>query len=365
MRDNLAFNRRLIAVTVIGVFALALLGRWAVTLLGGPVDADAPADAGRGEPPAVERVVIISIDGLRPDLLLRARTPYLRSLMDNGSYSMWARTTEVSITLPSHVSMVTGVRPEFHGIHWNGYIEAVYPDVQTLFELAIERGLSTAIAACKSKFHELARPGSVDWMEAYKDKTGGNLDVGRSAADIIRRHEPDVMLVHLPEVDVVGHARGWGTPLQMEAIERADAAVGMVLSALADKGFAPHTAVIVTSDHGGAGTGHGANDPRSRHIPWIISGPGIRRNHDLARYGKLVINTEDTFATACTLLDLPLPYSIDGKCVDEIFERDELLQVAATTTPKPAPAKKATRPDQPGKPPSYRWQREEIPSHHR
>jgi len=64
---------------------------------------------------------------------------------------------------------------------------------------------------------------------------------------------------------------------------------------------------------------HGPDDPRSRHIPWIISGPHVRQG-DLTREADLVVNTEDTCATACYLLGLPqLPY-FDGKPVLAAFE---------------------------------------------
>jgi len=52
---------------------------------------------------------MISIDGGRPDLLLRAGMPNLRRLMREGSYSMWAKTTAQAVTLPLHMSMLTGV----------------------------------------------------------------------------------------------------------------------------------------------------------------------------------------------------------------------------------------------------------------
>src|SRR5204863_5390510 len=109
--------------------------------------------------PAVEHVVIVSIDGLRPDMMLRNNTPVMRSLMRSGCYTMWARTTEVSITLPSHVSMLTGVVPERHGIWWNIEIDKEYmkyPAVPTIFELAKARGLTTALAVGKGKLDALA-----------------------------------------------------------------------------------------------------------------------------------------------------------------------------------------------------------------
>ena len=43
-------------------------------------------------------------------------TAYGRALMHRGSFTMWAQTTAVSVTLPSHVSMLTGVPPSMHGI---------------------------------------------------------------------------------------------------------------------------------------------------------------------------------------------------------------------------------------------------------
>src|SRR4051812_34830001 len=78
---------------------------WVLALLSG---CDRPAQQAK---PSVEHVVIVSVDGLRPDMMLRTNTPVMKSMMRNGCYTMWARTTEVSITLPSHVSMLTGVVP--------------------------------------------------------------------------------------------------------------------------------------------------------------------------------------------------------------------------------------------------------------
>ena len=79
----------------------------------------AAAASSWAESSASPRVLIVSIDGLRPDVALRADMPALRSLMARGSYTMFAATTDVAITLPSHVSMLTGVPPAKHGIHFN------------------------------------------------------------------------------------------------------------------------------------------------------------------------------------------------------------------------------------------------------
>jgi predicted AlkP superfamily pyrophosphatase or phosphodiesterase len=115
--------------------------------------------------PGIDHVLIISVDGLRPDVLLRADTPNLHLLFHSGSFTFWARTTAQSITLPSHVSMLTGVVPEVHAILWNSdmpFSEPVYPAVPTLFELAKKAGMSTAMVAGKAKFVVFDKPGVLD-----------------------------------------------------------------------------------------------------------------------------------------------------------------------------------------------------------
>ncbi len=275
--------------------------------------------------PRIEHVLIISIDGLRPDVLLRANAPHLRKMMANGAFSMWARTTEVSITLPSHVSMLTGTIPEHHGIYWNYDVPdaLLYPPLTaTIFEVAKNAGRSTAMATGKSKFITLAKPGTLDYVALPTRATGGylgDLDVAKNASRIILEHRPDLIFVHFPDVDATGHGIGWGMPEQVQAASKADSAVGIVLAALRRAGIEKTTAIIVSADHGGAARGHGPDDPRSRHIPWIITGPGVRKNVDLTRYNYLIINTEDTFATACYMLGLTPPGPIDGKPILQAF----------------------------------------------
>ncbi len=279
--------------------------------------------------PAITHVVIISLDGCRPDLVLRGDTPVMHAMLDRGSYTFWARTTAESVTLPSHTSMVTGVQPTKHGIQWNADLpltHPVYPAYPTLFELAHKAGYTTAMAAGKSKFDALAVPGSLDHVFLPTTDTMGNDGVADAAVGFIQRYRPDVLFVHLPATDNAGHKNGWASPPYMAALHDADTCVGRILKAVDDAGLTGHTFVLVTSDHGGAGRGHGPDDARSRHIPWICVGPGIRRGLDLTTYGDLQIDTEDTFATACYLLGIPVLKTVEGKPVTQIVERTELLK---------------------------------------
>jgi predicted AlkP superfamily pyrophosphatase or phosphodiesterase len=299
--------------------------------------------------PGIEHVLIISVDGLRPDVLLRADAPNMHALFHGGSFTFWAKTTAQSITLPSHVSMLTGVVPEVHAILWNSdlpFSEPVYPAVPTLFELAKQAGLTTGMAAGKAKFSVFDKPGALDWKFIAKaarvstSRPDGAFDpapppdpkadsaVMEHAVEIIRDHKPQVMFVHLAGVDNFGHAMGWGSPAQLQAAAEADRCIGLILTALSDAGLTDSTVVIVTADHGGSGRTHGPEDTPSRTIPWIISGPHVRRDYDLTLSGhQREIQTFDTFATACAVMGLHAPMNdpVIGRFVSEAFDTGNLM----------------------------------------
>ena len=149
--------------------------------------------------------------------------------------------------------------------------------------------------------------------------------------------KPNLLFIHFPGPDSVGHAKGWGSPEQLAIIEQVDADIGMLLNALRTSGLESSTIVIISADHGGSGKQHGANDERSLHIPWIISGPGIRKNYDLTQARELTIRTTDTFVTACYILGIDLPDGTEGKPIVQAFEKPgELMRdvkPTATTSP--------------------------------
>jgi predicted AlkP superfamily pyrophosphatase or phosphodiesterase len=298
-------------------------------------------------PPLAKHAVIISIDGCRPDVLLRAELqaasngahPAIQQLMAEGCFTFWAQTIPASVTLPSHTSMLTGTPAEIHGITWNveqpeSKIE--YPHAQTIFEIARRNHLTTAIFASKGKFHTLAQPGTIDWGFINEDDNPkGDPEIAQLAADTIRAYKPNVLFYHFGFTDVVGHRRpdlyemderGWGSPAQVAAAIEADSCVATIVKALKDAGIYNDTLIIVTADHGGAGGAHGRNDPRSRHIPWICVGPQVKHNFDLTRYADLTVHTEDTFATACYFLGLETPDNVTGKPITQILQDHELLQ---------------------------------------
>lgn len=273
--------------------------------------------------PAIEHVVVISIDGARPDCLLLADAPTLHGLIHAGAYTFWAKTTAVSLTLPSHVSMLTGVTPPRHGIMWNrvlSFSEPVYPAFPTIFELASRRGYVTAMVAGKAKFAVMDKPGTITHAYEPPEDKGTDELVAAEAVRLIETTRPALTFVHFPSLDKIGHDKGWGSYEQLAQLAHTDQAVAQVLAALDRTGLRPSTFILITADHGGAGLTHGADDPRSRHIPWIAVGPGVRKGYDLTQRAGLDVRTEDTFATVAYVLGLPLAADLDGRPVLDAFE---------------------------------------------
>jgi predicted AlkP superfamily pyrophosphatase or phosphodiesterase len=257
----------------------------------------------------------MTIDGLRPDALVAADAPVLDDLITKGSYCPNAQTVTASITLPGHASMLSGMLPQKHGIMWNApYIGWPGMTGPTLFSVAHEAGLSTAMIFGKQKMNYLVLPNSLDRLfgldandEEIKDK----------AVEFIQAGLPQVLFIHFPDTDRTGHAFGWMSPNQLISVNFADRFIGEVVATLDAEGYLPTTLLIITADHGGHGFSHGDDTPEDRTIPWLAVGPGVPAGFTLYR----PLNTYDTAATVLYALDLPIPETWDGQPVLEIFSK--------------------------------------------
>lgn len=286
--------------------------------------------------PRVEHVFIISIDGGKPAAMQQSQMPVLNRLVREGAATWNAQTIFPPITLPSHVSMLTGVPMEQHGVTWNDWMPTNgLVQVPTIFAAAKPAGFSTAIFAGKEKFRHLLQPGTVD--EFYYDKSNAvivlksdNGDqvvkkegciaarmVATNAANHIRAHKPNLMFIHFPDPDTVGHQFGWDTPEQLKSFAEVDVALGDIIAAIQLAGIASNSVVIITADHGGHGKGHGKNIPEDMNIPWIVWGAGVKKDFTITN----AVNTCDTAATALWLLDVKPLKPITGKPVSEAFKK--------------------------------------------
>lgn len=264
--------------------------------------------------PDPTRVLVISLDGARPDALILAETPNIRDLARRGA-AAWAATTIMPpVTLPAHTSMLTGLSPEDHGVDWNDTQPECQPVVSapTFLTLAAEAGYQTAMVVGKSKFCHLLQSDQVDYTFARE----GDRSVADRVIELLK-DDFQVIFAHFPNPDYFGHLNGWMSDAYMNGLNSTDTQVGRVLAALDELGLTDESLVMITADHGGHGTTHGQDIPEDRQIPWIIAGPGVIPDTTL----EVEVSVADTAATVLWALGLDLPENSLGRPVYEAFSQ--------------------------------------------
>jgi len=231
---------------------------------------------------SIEHAVLVSVDGLRSDALLALQPQALPAFtrLLGGASTLNARCDpDYSVTLPNHTSMLTGrpvLGPAGHGWVQN---EEAEEDATlhkhkgeylvSLFDVVHDRGWRTALLAGKPKFSLYdqsydAQDGAPDTIApddgrdkldrfVFSEKTEEIGDgVVRELGDGARK---TVVFVHFAIPDLVAHASGWDlTPdsKYLKAVLRVDAELGKILAAIdAQPRLAGHTAIVLTTDHGG------------------------------------------------------------------------------------------------------------------
>jgi len=320
--------RALLGPTMVLAFALlpvscAYPGERAM-VAAAPIPAERTVHAGDH----TDHVILISIDGLRPDAIARYRATTLQRLIAEGSHSFEATTIMPSKTLPSHTSMLTGTELETHGVTWNDdrMNDRGHLATATIFGSAKQAGFHTAAFFSKSKFQYLVAPNTLDHARV----PGGLLGMSRAASTVdavtryLNEHRPNLLFVHLGEPDFVGHTVGWMTTPYGWAVRKVDEEIGRLLRA-ADHAFgARNYTVLITADHGGHRRGHGSADPRDVTIPWIAWGKGVAAGTSL----EPGIRTMDTAATVLWLLGAEPGLESVGRVVTAAFTAAETSAVA-------------------------------------
>jgi len=247
------------------------------------------------QPPPPVSLVLLSIDGLRPEYVLDAdryglKIPHLRQLLRDGAYATGVKGVLPTVTFPSHTTMVTGVSPARHGIlanepfdplmhnldGWYWYAEDI--KVPTLWDAVSSAGFVTsnvewpATAGARitynipsywrartpddQKLHRLlATPGLLPEVEAavgpYPPSYEWTVEFdGRRAAVsgyLIAKKKPRLHLAYFAALDEEEHASGPFSAKSLAVLERIDDLVGQ-LRAAADQNSPSVFAVV--SDHG-------------------------------------------------------------------------------------------------------------------
>jgi predicted AlkP superfamily pyrophosphatase or phosphodiesterase len=260
----------------------------------------------------VPTVIFLMIDGTRPDAIAAAGCPNLDALQRRSAYTLAASSVMPSITLPCHMSIFHSVPPTRHGITSNTYIPMARP-LPGLIEIAAQAGKRCAFFHNWEQLRDLSRPGHLHYSRCAND-CAVNDDSDHTTVEEYLAYQdayaPDFAFVYLGTVDEVGHRYGWMSEGYLKQLAHVDSAVGRLLDGLPDG-----STVLFQSDHGGHDRSHGTDQPEDMTIPWMISGPGIRENHEIQASVSLL----DTAPTLAHVLGLEPHFQWEGSVPQEIF----------------------------------------------
>lgn len=224
-----------------------------------------------------EKVILILIDGMRPDGLEQCGNPFVEELKKNSAYTLNAKTVFPSVTLPCHFSLFYGVSPEKHKILTNTYVQQdVY--LEGIFERLNIENKKSCIYYSWEPLREISRIKSITSSEYVRSSNFRDVDsvVAKRAINGIKEINPDFVFVYFGTTDGVGHKMGWMSENYLRCISSAINDVKNII----DETKGEYT-VILTADHGGHATSHGTNQDEDMTIPLFIYGGNFKKGNVL------------------------------------------------------------------------------------
>lgn len=246
-----------------------------------------------------EHVVLVSVDGLRPEFYLEPHwpAPTMQQMAQEGAHAEAVRGVFPTVTYPSHTTLVTGALPQRHGVFYNRpfepegqtgrwYWEEARIQVPTLWDAVRAKGMESAaiswpvtvgapidrvvpeVWALDPRTPRLqpmekatAPPGL--WQELEREATGAltlrtfsadymsrDDQTGAAAAYLLETKKPALLALHLIASDHFQHESGRTSLKARRAVGAADRAISAVVEAAERAGILEATAFIVTGDHG-------------------------------------------------------------------------------------------------------------------
>lgn len=260
----------------------------------------------------VRRVILVVLDGLRPDAIPRYGLQHLTALARSGAGTMFARTVSPSVTACAMASLITGAAPERHGLQSDRFhIPRPRGTLDPLPRVLARHAMpfSAFLAHMPFPFNGIAHRIAAHAGVSHARFSGETCDdILAAAQSTLREQRRGLVLMHWPDGDRAGHAAGWMSAPYEDAARRMDGALGaLVREVRLDD---PSTLLIAMADHGGGGARpdhHDSEHPLDRTIPIILAGGSVRPG-EIAPGASLL----DVPPTICWALGIPRPQSFAG-----------------------------------------------------
>ncbi len=265
-----------------------------------------------------ERVVVVSIEGLRADAIATHGPVTLTRLAAEGA-DLLATTVLPTLTVPAHLSMWSGVSPARHGV-LNDTLRFT-PEMASLnpvFKRSRARGFGAAAFLSDegplSGFGDLLSCRLAFGLDSLALVPPTARDAVDSALPTLSDSALDLLFLHLPDPDPAGHRWGFTSSEYGNAVRTVDAALADLVDALDPA----TTLLLVTAPHGGGGAFgdrlHGSSHPADLEIPLILWGAGVHPG--TVGSGTLL----DVAPTALWALGMAPPREYEGRVLLEAFD---------------------------------------------
>ncbi len=249
---------------------------------------------------ATDHVVVVSIDGLRPEFYRDTRwpAPMMQQMARQGASARTVTSVFPSVTYPAHTSILTGVRPAAHGIYYNSpfepdgqtgrwYWEEASIRVPTLWDAVRQAGLESAsvfwpVSVGAAIDRNVPEIWPLDWQqeeftapmrrlstpaglveELEREATGRltphNFSFGRFSLDdktaemaayLLATYQPNLLTVHLIAADLVQHDEGRASPKLPRALVTVDRGLARMVEAAEQAEILDRTTFLIVGDHG-------------------------------------------------------------------------------------------------------------------
>ena len=273
-----------------------------------------------------KHIILVGFDGLSSEAINKgADMPNLRKLMHEGSYTLENRSVLPSSSAVNWASMFMGACPELHGYTTWGSQKPELPskvlNANNIFPTIFSQYRLAAPEAEIGFFYEW---GGMKYLaDTLVMNTQLQTSVGEQypdgaatpAVNYIKDKKPNFCAIIFDQPDGIGHGKGWCSPEYMKKLQELDGFLGQIIQAVDDAGMREESVIMVVSDHGGIGTGHGGKTMSEMETPIVFAGKGIKAGFKFPESTMVY----DIAGTIAYMLDVPQPQVWVARPILSIF----------------------------------------------
>lgn len=272
-----------------------------------------------------KHVIFIGLDGLTSQSVTKANCPNIKSVMDAGCYTLEKRTVNPSVSGPNWAAMFTGSPVEMSGLMGNSgkpdfkplvvNENGVYPTVFSEIRKANPEAEMGCVMEWWSGIRPIIDEKVFNYVQNVENSEVGCMECTEYCQNYIKEKKPAILYVHIDQPDHAGHGQTYDSDEYVKAVETVDGEVGAIIQAVKDAGIYDESVILLSSDHGGLGTGHGGISMSEMETLFAICGKGIKKG------GKLegTMMQFDIAPTIGKIFGLQEPQYWRGKAAD-VFE---------------------------------------------